>query len=440
MASKKSKSKSALTKNAEAKPEANLLGRLQTSFNKLVVTISIERELKDEVIRLRKAAQMAEVTSLKRSLPKLLTTEGLVSRTTDLFDIYNETAARLARIKEAIRRNLIPDPQDLANKAKWDLQDHSDKIEACKSLVKAASKHGQELQTKAQKMRREADKLTRRASRQKNAKFPVIKQAAEANRQAIKLERSAAINSELQKQRLTILKGLLVRLEMECLDKEVELAKRLAPAFACLSERANRIIRKSRNPLKTAEQAIAKFEHRVAEREARLTKSLEISGGIITLSPTLFMPMEKAIEINEELAQTSFEKIANLPAVETKSMSTAQVKKALSDFDLANKEMEKWCASLQLVEYQETAALAKLEEQATVWRERQMASELQQNEALAKQAKQRLIGALEAALQKIQSLEAIRAIKESAQQRLDELSLVTAKLAERLAEIEQATN
>ncbi len=152
----------------------------------------------------------------------------------------------------------------------------------------------------------------------------------------------------------------------------------------------------------------------------------------------MFMPMQKDIEKHEEMAKASIEKIVNLPAVETKSMSAVQTKNALSDFNLANKEMEKWSASLETTERETIRALAKYRGSATVWKERQMIAELKENAALAEQAKIRRIGVLDASLQAGQSLEAIRAIKESVQQRLDEINLVSAKLTERLAEIEQS--
>jgi hypothetical protein len=287
-------------------------------------------------------------------------------------------------------------------------------------------------------MRREADKIIRRAAQQKKASHPIIKQAAEISQQAIKLDRSASKNSELQKHRLAILERRLTRLETECLEKGIELKKRLALAFAWRMKRANDSIKKSGHKIGAARQAIAKAEQKVVDRETKLTEALEINGGTITLSPTMFMPMEKKIELNEEMAKASIEKIANLPAIETKSMSAAQIKKALSDFNLANKEMEKWCASQEITESKTIQVLAKYRESATVWKERQMMAELKGNAELAKQAKTHRIGALDASLHVGQSLEDIRAIKETAQQRLDEMNLVSAKLAERLAEIEQA--
>lgn len=125
-------------------------------------------------------------------------------------------------------------------------------------------------------------------------------------------------------------------------------------------------------------------------------------------------------------------------AVETKSMSIAQTKKALSDFSLANKEMEKWCVSLLITENETIKVLAKYKESATVWKERQMVAEQKENTALAEQAKLFRIGVLNDCLQQGQSLEDIRAIKETVQHRLEEINLVQAKLEERLAELEQA--
>jgi len=204
-------------------------------------------------------------------------------------------------------------------------------------------------------------------------------------------------------------------------------------------ERANGIIKSSGRSIEATEQAIAKAEQKILDREERLTEALKINGGRITLSPTMFMPMEKDIERREELAKASFEIIANLPAVETKSMSTAQTKKALSDFSLANKEMEKWCVNLLITEHETIKVLAKYRESATVWKERQMMAELKENTALAEEAKTRRIGVLNAYLQEEKSLEDIRTIKETVQHRLEEINLVQAKLAERLAELEQKT-
>lgn len=456
----KRKSNQKVAPRIETTNEPSLLERLETYFKEIFFILSIERELNQEIKRFRKEAQMRAVKALKkqrphreragkktpkssksttsRSLPKILTMEERPSQSINIFNFYSKAESQLFRIKVAIRRSLIPNEEDLAIKAEWDLQNHADKVAACQRLAKEARTEEQELRSKAQRMRREADKIIRRAAQQKKASHPIIKQAAEISQQAIKLDRSASKNSELQKHRLAILERRLTRLETECLEKGIELKKRLALAFAWRMKRANDSIKKSGHKIGAVRQAIAKAEQKVVDRETKLTEALEINGGTITLSPTMFMPVEKKIELNEEMAKASIEKIENLPAIETKSMSAVQTKKALSDFNLANKEMIKWCASLVATEMEIIQALAKYRQQATVWKERQMMAELKENAELAKQAKIHRIGALDASLQQVQSLEAICAIKESIQKRLDEINLVSAKLAERLAEIEQA--
>lgn len=444
----------------EAPWEPNLLEQLETYFKEVFFILSIERELHQEINRFRKAAQMSAVNALKknlprhersgkktpkssksstsRSLPKILTMEERPSPSINIFNFYSKAESQLFKIKVAIRRSLIPNEEDLAIKAEWDLQNHADKVAACQRLAKQACTEEQELRSKAQRMRREADKIIRRAAQQKKANHPIIKQAAEMQQQAIRSDRNASKNSELQKHRLTLLERRLTRLETECLEKGIELEKRLALAFAWRMKRANDSIKKSGHNIGAVKRAMAKAKEKVVDRETKLTEALEINGGIITLSPTMFMPMEKKIELNEELAKASIEKIANLPEIETKSMTAAQIKKALSDFSLANKEMGKWCASLVATERETIQVLAKYRQQATIWKERQMMAELEENVALANQAKTRRIGVLDASLQTGESLEDIRAIKESVQQRLDEINLVSAKLAESLAEIEQA--
>lgn len=456
----KSRNSSEADPTDQAMPEASLLERLETYFKEIFFILSIERELNQEIKRFRKEAQMRAVKALKkqrphreregkktpkstksstsRSLPKVLTMEERPSQSINIFNFYSKAESQLFRIKVAIRRSLIPNEEDLAIKAEWDLQNHADKVAACQRLINEACSKEQELRSQAQRLRREADKIIRRAAQQKKASHPIIKQAAEISQQAIKLDRSASKNSELQKHRLAILEKRLTRLETECLEKGIELEKRLALAFAWRMKRANDSIKKSGHNIGAVRQAMAKAEQKVVDRETKLTEALEINGGIITLSPTIFLPMEKKIELNEEMAKASIGKIANLPAVETKSMSAVQTKKALSDFNLANKEMEKWCASLEITERETIQVLAKYRENATVWKNRQMMAELKENAALAEEAKIRRIGVLDASLHVGQSLEDIRAMKESGQQRLDEINLVSAKLAERLAEIEQA--
>ncbi|MFA7336182.1 MAG: hypothetical protein WC028_05320 [Candidatus Obscuribacterales bacterium] len=456
----KSKSKSAVAEKDKGTPEPSLLERLETYFKEVFFILSIERELHQEIKRFRKEVQMSAVKALKkrrpgyeragkktpkstkratnRSLPKVLTAKAQPSDSINVFNFYSETKSQVAKIERAIWRCLIPDQEDLAMIAERELQSHELKVDACKRLIKEASTKEHELRSKAQQARREADKITRRAARQKKANHPAIKQATEINQQAIKLERTASKNSELQRHSLDILERRLMRLETECLEKGIELEKRLVLASTLRTERANGIIRKSGRAIEAAKQAIAEVEQKTVDREERLTEALKTNGGTITLSPTMFMPMEKRIELNEEMAKASIEKIANLPAIETKSMSAVQTKKALSDFNLANKEMIKWCASLVATEMEIIQALAKYRQQATVWKERQMMAELKENAELAKQAKIHRIGALDASLHVGQSLEDIRAMKESGQQRLDEINLVSAKLAERLAEIEQA--
>lgn len=456
----KRKSNPEVAPRIETTNVSSLLERLETFFKEVFLILSIERELHQEINRFRKAAQMSAVNALKknlprhersgkktpkssknstsRSLPKVLTAKAQPSDSINIFNFYSGTKSQIARIERVIWRCLIPNQEDLAMIAERELQTHALKVDACKRLINRACSKEQELRSKAQRMRREADKIIRRAAQQKKANHPIIKQAAEMQQQAIRSDRNASKNLELQKHRLALLERKLLRLETEDLEKGIELEKRLALAFAWRMKRANDSIKKSGHNIGAVKRAMAKAEEKVVDRETKLTEALEINGGIITLSPTMFMPMEKKIELNEELAKASIEKIANLPAIETKSMSAAQIKKALSDFSRANKEMEKWCASLEITERETIQVLAKYRESATVWKERQMMAELEKNAELAKQAKTHRIGALDASLQQGQSLEDIRAIKESSQQRLDEINLVSAKLAESLAEIEQA--
>jgi|JI10StandDraft_1071094.scaffolds.fasta_scaffold00066_89 hypothetical protein len=457
----KSKRESEVAEKDKTKPEASLLERLETYVKSVFIVLSLERELDQEIKRFQKAAQTSAVSDLKkrrlprknedkktaksskstatRSLPKVLTMEGQPSQAINILNFYSESKSQLARLERAIWRCLIPNQEDLAMIAERELQTHTLKVDACKRLIKKACTKEQEFRSKAQKARREADKIIRRAARQKKANHPIIKQAAEIQQQAIRSDRNASKNLELQKHKLALLERKLLRLETEDLEKGIELEKRLALASAVRKERANGIIKSSGRSIEATEQAIAKAEQKILDREERLTEALKINGGRITLSPTMFMPMEKDIERREELAKASFEIIANLPAVETKSMSTAQTKKALSDFSLANKEMEKWCVNLLITEHETIKVLAKYRESATVWKERQMMAELKENTALAEEAKTRRIGVLNACLQEEKSLEDIRTIKETVQHRLEEINLVQAKLAERLAELEQKT-
>ncbi len=455
----KSKSKSKVGEEDKATPEASLLERLETHFKSVFIVLSLERELDQEIKSFQKAAQTSAATALKkrplprknedkktpksskstttRSLPKVLTMEGQPSQAINILNFYSESKSQLAKLERAIWLCLIPDQEDLAIIAEQELQTHTLKVDACKRLIKKACTKEQELRSKAQKARREADKIIRRAAQQKKANHPIFKQAAAMQQQAIRSDRTASKNLELQKHKLALLERKLLRLETEDLEKGIELEKRLALASAVRMERGNGIIKRSGRSIEAAEQAIAKAEQKIVDREERLTEALKINGGRITLSPTMFMPMEKDIEKREELAKASFEIIANLPAVETKSMSIAQTKKALSDFSLANKEMGKWCANLMITENETIKVLAKYKESAKVWKERQTMAELKENAALAEEAKLHRIGVLNACLQQGQSLEDIRAIKETVQHRLEEINLVSAKLAERLAELEQ---
>lgn len=412
----KSRNNSGNGPKAGPQPNATQLERLTTYFKTVFLTLSIEREIDQELKRFSKAAQVKAANALKKplprrsrsttkgpktskkpvgkSLPKLLTAQALPKPSTNLFNFYSKTKLQLARIERIFWRCLIPDQEDLAMIAEQELRNHSLKADACQRLINDARSKVRNIRSR----------------------------------------------THLQKLRLAILEISLVSLENEGLEKEVELQKRQAAAFALRMKRVDNIIRNSGRTLEAAEIAIAKVEKKAVKSHERLEKALEMNGGLAMLSQTIFVPIEQKVQLSEELAKASIEKFAKLPAVKTKCMSVEQLKNAISVFDLATKELEICWTSLACGEADAKVELADLNAQRIVWQVRQEKAELQENEELAKQAKQRLIGVLEAALQNIKSIEDNRTIKESVQQRLDELNLVTAKLAERLAESEQATN
>ena len=148
--------------------------------------------------------------------------------------------------------------------------------------------------------------------------------------------------------------------------------------------------------------------------------------------------MERKVAASEELAKASLESIANLPAVETKSMNLEQVKNALASYALASKEISNSYEAFTKIEDPINELIVTWMERKEVWLNRQSTAEIDNNIDLANQGNKRVNSATDTIRQLEQSLEAIRAIKEPIQKRLDEINLVSAKLAERLVEIEQA--
>lgn len=456
----KSKSKSKVAANDEATHDRGLFARLETSFKTLVIRLSIERELDEEVIRLRKASQMLAVTDLKKqrtrrqeragkktpkasknattkSPPKVLTMQQKpIAQKEPLYN-SSDLLSLLSNAKVSVSRSLMPNHSDRERRAKAILRKLADRITACQNLIQEASIRQHELQTKAQQVRRVADKLNRRAARQKKSNELLPKQVAEANRQASKLERSSAKYAELQKLRLPILKSCLERLEDDSQKMEMLLITSTTQAMTELLKSTNALINKTVPGSTASAQAIARMEQRVIEREAKLAEALDVNGCIIKLSPTIFEGMEEKVAANEALAKASLESISNLPAVETQSMNLEQVKQALASYAIASKEITNSYEAFAKIEEPIKELIVTWKEREKVWQNRQSSAELEKNANLAKEANKRVRTATDTIGHLEQSLEAIPAIKEPLQKRLDEIDLVSAKLAERLAELER---
>ncbi|MBP6744756.1 hypothetical protein KA344_05950 [bacterium] len=444
----------------EAPREPSLLERLETYFKTIVIKQSIERELDEEVARARKEAQMSAVKALKkrrpgyersgkktpkstkratsRSLPKVLTMQQKPSELRESPDHLSDIQSMLSNAKVFIRRRLIPNPGDTIWFATANLRKLTDRIAACQKLIQQTSIQEQELRTKAQQARRVADKLNRRAAMQKKSHNLLPKQVAETNRYASRLERSASQYTELLKLRLPILKSCLVRLEDESHKMDILLITTKTQALTEMLKKSDALVNKCGPGSSTTAQVIARMEQRVLEREAKLAEALDNFGCIIELSPTIFEGMERKVAASEELAKASLESIANLPAVETKSMNLEQVKNALASYALASKEISNSYEAFTKIEDPINELIVTWMERKEVWLNRQSTAEIDNNIDLANQGNKRVNSATDTIRQLEQSLEAIRAIKEPIQKRLDEINLVSAKLAERLVEIEQA--
>ena len=455
----KSKSKSEVAEKDKATPELSLLELLEIYFKIIVIKQSIQRELDEEVARARKAAQVSAVTALKkrrhrrerdgkktlksskslttRSLPKVLTMQQKPSELSESPDHLSDIKSMLSNAKVFIRRHLKPNPGDTIWLATANLRKLTDRITACQKLIQQTSIQEHELRTKAQQARRVADKLRRRAAAQKKSNDLSPKQVAETNRLALTLECSAAQYAELQKLRLPILKSCLTQLYDDSHKMDMLLITTKTQALTEMLKKSDALVNKAGTGSSTTAQVIARMEQRVLEREAKLAEALDNFGCIIRLSPTIFEGMEQKVAASEELAKASLESIANLPAVETKSMSLEQVKRALTSYAVASEEIVKSCESLVITENEIIQVLAKCREKASVWKERQMMAEQQENAALAKQAEQRALADLDTISVLDQSLETIRKVKDLTLSRLGEIHLVSTKLAERLAELEQ---
>lgn len=456
----KSKSKSNVAANNEATNGRGLFARLETSFKSLIIKLLIERELDEEVIRSRKTAQMRAVTGLKkqrprrhartdkktakasrsspnRSLPKVLNMQQKPIALKEPLYNSSDLLSLLSNAKVSVRRLLIPNQADKIRFAKATLQKLADRITACQKLIQEVSIRQHELHTKAQQVRRVADKLNRRAARQKKSNELLPKQVAEANRQASKLERSASQYAELQKLRLPILKSCLERLEDDSQKMEMLLIKSKTEAMTELLNRFNSLMNKTVPGSTASAQAIARAEQIVADREAKLTEALDCFGSIIKLSPTIFEGMEEKVMASEELAKASSESVAKLPDVETKSMNLEQVKQALTSYAIASKEITNSYEAFAKIEEAVNELIVTWQEREKVWQNRQSSAELDKNTDLAKEANKRARAATDTIGHLKQSLEAIPANKEPLQKRLNEINLVSAKLEERLAELEQ---
>lgn len=456
----KSRNSSEADPTDQAMPEASLLERLETYFKTIVIKQSIEKELDEEVARARKEAQMGAVKALKkrrpgyeragkktpkstksatsRSLPKVLTMQQKPSELSESPDHLSDIKSMLNNAKVFIRRRLIHNPEDTIWFAKANLRNLRARITACQKLIRLASAQEQELRTKAQQARRVADKPNRRAAMQKKSHNLLPKQVAETNRYASRLERSASQYTELQKLRLPILKSCLVRLEDESHKMDMLLITTKTQALTEMLKKSDALVNKCGPGSSATAQAIARMEQRVLEREAKLAEALDNFGCIIELSPTIFEGMEQKVAASEELAKASLESIANLPAVETKSMNSEQVKYALTAYGAASKEITNSYEAFAKIEEHINEQIVTWKERKEDWLNRQSKAALDKNEDLAKLANKRTRAAANTIDHLEQSIQAIPAIKEPIQQRLDEINLVSAKLAERLAEIEQA--
>jgi len=164
---------------------------------------------------------------------------------------------------------------------------------------------------------------------------------------------------------------------------------------------------------------------------------LDVNGCIIKLSPTIFEGMEEKVAASEQLSKASLDSIAMLPAVETKSMNLEQVKQALASYTLASKEITNSYEAFAKIEEPIIELIGTWKEREEDWLNRQSSAELNKNADLAKEANKRVRAATDTISQLKKSLEAIPSIKEPLRERLDEINLVSAKLSERLAELEQ---
>jgi hypothetical protein len=148
----------------------------------------------------------------------------------------------------------------------------ADRITACQKLIQEASIRQHELHTKAQQVRRVADKLNRRAGRQKKSNELLPKQVAEATRQASKLEHSASQYAELQKLRLPILKSCLERLEEDSQKTEMQIIRSKTQAMTELLKSSNALMNKSRFSSSERAQAIARMEQKSSNGKQSLPK------------------------------------------------------------------------------------------------------------------------------------------------------------------------
>ena len=469
----KNQSKSSDRSNGKGGREPNLFGKFAACFNTPVLKFIIEKEIDKEVLRARKDALQSKASSRKKdrpvntksctpgstrknkkgskkgsktakelptkSLPKVLTMEGLASHQKNSTNFFDTIQSELKQTKVALRRLLIPNQRDLLLKAELSLAMLEERITACQNLISNTSVQERHFTAKAQNARQAANKLALREAKQATHSASNIKQLTEANHQAERLESTVAQYKKLESLRLPLLQNRHEKLEKEIEELEKQINITHVKIRTLNTQRTNSILQKSNLKRNARTEAIKRWEQRVCALEEKLTEALDINGGIIKISPLLFEEPEKKIHINEEAAKASLEAIANLPPVETKLMTAEQAKKALAEYQSATSQTTNSFQSLELAGEETRQLILITLKEAALWQSRKSDAEGEGDSSKAQRAEQRAKSKIDSISDLEHALEMIDSTKEPLLKRIEEMNLVSLKLAERLKEIESNT-
>lgn len=432
-----------------------MFAQVITYFRSKFIRFSIERELAAEVLRAdRQFAALSKTAGAKgvsprarmraakskplksyagRSLPGVLTTRLQEQNVDDSGNWWSLVRTSLRCNAEALKQLLMPSLDDLAKREEERLHRHIEKAFACEKLVQEAISREHNLQMKAQRDRREADKLLRRAKRKKHSKLPLDRKAALFNEVARTAERAALKYAELQKLRLPILKARLAELQAQVQSIQTGLSESSARRFALQTKETEDLLKRTRTG--GASKAISEYERKIVEREAK--REFVYSGMTkMRKMADVMENMEKQVLASEALAKEAEQKLAAIPASQVETLSAIELKEALSVFAAVKEELSIEIERLSSTDSLMKGRIAYLRGQEEIWRRRQSRCDEAGNSENSAQAAMRADSCLAAIIDMEEGLAIFAAASEPIAQKLAGIELVEAKVLARLSELE----